>query len=150
MPANSNQPPLTPEQLKCVQTLLSKQGADKEQREWIVSVWTNHRTTSVCNLGKFEASKLIGHLKSQQPLHQASEKMRRKILSMAHEMGWEMPGTRSVVNNQVRARVDMKHVNDWCLKYGYLHKKLDAYTYEELPKLVSQFEGLYKQHLNKV
>jgi hypothetical protein len=41
-------------------------------------------------------------------------------------------------------------VDEWMLKYSYKHKKLDAYLFEELPTLVSQFEQVYKHFIKKI
>jgi len=60
-------------------------------------------------------------------------------------MGWQLPP-----DNTGRRRVDMKRVDGWCVSFSYLKKKLDNYTYEELPKLVSQFELVYTDYLNKI
>lgn len=49
-----------------------------------------------------------------------------------------------------KPKVDMDHVNAWCIKHGYLKKKLDNYTYSELPKLVSQFEEVYRGYLRSI
>jgi hypothetical protein len=140
---------ITQPQLTLIHTLLSKNKLS-EEKEILVSVHTGHRTKSSKEMTRFEASDLIKYLKSLEPKNDAGDKMRKKIISMAHEMGWELEGTKRIVGTQKQAKIDMAHVNDWCLKFGYLHKKLDDYTYEELPKLVSQFEGAYKAHLNKV
>jgi hypothetical protein len=42
------------------------------------------------------------------------------------------------------------HFNLWMLKYGYLHKSLSAYTYDELPKLITQLEKVEKDYLEKI
>lgn len=137
---------ITPGQLRAIHALLNEAGLMDEKAD-IVGGFTGGRTTHVREMKKGEAMALIQHLKSASPQpspkereYVGSEKMRNKILSMAHEMGWHQEGTN---------KIDMKHVNDWCLKYGYLHKKLDDYTYSELPRLVTQVEGVYKDFIRK-
>jgi hypothetical protein len=44
----------------------------------------------------------------------------------------------------------MQRIYAWVEKYGYLHKHLNKYTYEELPKLVSQAEQCYYSFLKTV
>jgi hypothetical protein len=88
-----------------------------------------------------EAAALIGHLKSLDNEEKGSTKMRNKIISMAYEMNWTKASKDGALG------IDMDHVNNWCKSYGYLKKKLDNYTYKELPQLVSQFEGVYKSYL---
>lgn len=124
-------------QVKAIYTLLGKLGL-RDEKESIVGSFTGGKTTSVRTMAFNEAKALIGHLKSMDPRDRKSEKMRNKILSIAHEMNWITPGTE---------KVDMEHVNNWCLQYGHGKKKLDDYKYNELPTLVSQFEEVYKGHL---
>lgn len=127
-------------QITVIHTLLGKQGLKDEKRSIVLS-FTAGRTDSVKEMRNEEAAALIGHLKSMDPEEKSADKMRNKILSMAHEMGWRLPGT---------TRVDMGHVNGWMRSKSYLKKDLDAYRYGELPKLVSQFEEVYKSFLSKV
>lgn len=136
---------ITPSQLRAIHTLLSKQGL-RDEKDSIVSSFTAGRTTHSSAMLFDEAAALIGHLKSLDPEDKASDKMRNKILSMAHEMGWRLAPR----EGEVKGRVDMKRVDNWCLKYGHVKKRLDDYKYNELPKLVSQFDEVYKGHLSKV
>lgn len=129
-----------PAQIKAIYTLLGQHNL-RDEKESIVKAFSGGRTKSVTNLKLNEAAALIGHLKSLDEYDNRSTKMRNKILSMAHEMRWRKQGTEDI---------DMDHVNNWCIAKGYLHKKLDDYTYQELPKLVSQFEEVYKSYLKGV
>lgn len=138
---------LTPNQLRAIHALLKDAGLT-DDKESIVDSFSGGRTKHVSELKKGEAAALIGHLKSLDTTTHRADKMRNKILSMAHEMGWE----KSVDKNQltkIKRPIDMDRVNNWCIKYGYLHKKLDAYNYKELPRLVTQMEGVYKDYLSK-
>lgn len=103
--------------------------------------FTSGRSGSSKDLTSDEANALIRHLKQLDPEEVAAEKMRRKIISMAHEMGWRLPGT---------TRADMQRIDSWCVKYGYLHKKLNQYLPAELPALVTQFEAVYKSFLKGI
>jgi len=71
-----------------------------------------------------------------------ADKMRKKILSLTWEMNW--------VVKDPALKVDVERVNAWCVKYGYLHKPLNSYTYNELPKLLSQFEALHASFVNSI
>jgi hypothetical protein len=128
-------------QLKAIHTLLGMHGL-KDEKESIVNAFTGGRTGSSKELKYKEAAALIGHLKSLEPTNGRADKMRNKILSMAHEMNWCLEGGNNIV--------DMDHVNNWCIHYGHAKKKLDDYKYNELPTLVSQFEEVYKRHLKGV
>lgn len=136
------------EQIKAIYTLLGKFSL-RDEKESIVRSFTANRTASTRAMKPAEAAALIGHLKSMDVADTRSDKMRNKILSMAHEMGWEINGQWIIVDGKKKKRIDIKHVNNWCVSYGYLHKELDAHSYQELPKLVSQFEGVYKDYLKR-
>jgi len=129
-----------PNQLKAIHVLIGKNHL-RDEKESIVESFTAGRTKHVSEMYGKEAAALIGHLKSLDETDKRTERMRNKVLSMAHEMNWRIAGTN---------RVDMDHVNNWCLNYGYKKRRLDDYTYEELPMLVTQFEQLYKSHLKEV
>lgn len=131
---------LTRGQIACIHAMLFKL-AMQSKKEDLVAGFSGGRTEHVSELHKEEAIAMIKHLKSLDPEELGAEKMRKRIISMAHECGYRFPGT---------TRVDMARLDQWCVTYGYLHKKLNQYQYKELPKLVTQFEGVYKSYLNKV
>lgn len=122
--------PITKAQLIAVNTLLSKMGLDHKRRD-IIDGFTGGRSTSSRDLTFDEAAEMISHLKSMDPDEHKAGKMRRKIISMAHELHWHRPGSNSV---------DMRRLDEWCKKFGYGKKPLNSYTPSELPKLVTQFE----------
>jgi hypothetical protein len=136
------------EQVKAIYTLLGKFGL-RDEKESIVRSFTANRTDSTRAMKDKEAAALIGHLKSMDVVDTRSDKMRKKILSMAHEMGWSS-SAKATEDKQAKRKIDMEHVNNWCKSHGYLHKPLDDYTYNELPRLVSQFEQVYKDYLKKL
>ena len=143
---NSRTMKISPEQLKCLHTLFSRLGISGDTKLAIISPATITRELSFS-----EAGALIKRLKEQQnslnpARHAKAEKMRRKIISMAHEIGWQKPGTALA-----SPKADIKRIDDWCRKFGYLKKALDNYTCEELPQLVTQFEyGPYKHYFFKL
>ena len=70
------------------------------------------------------------------------DKMRKKIIALFCKMGYK----------DQYACADMARINAWVLKYGFLNVKMNSYSYQELPKLVSQVEIVctkYLQELNK-
>ncbi len=131
-----------PKKLKAIHTLFSKHNIkDKEDKSSIIYSITGGRTTSTRELTDSEANGLLAHLQSLDGTADRSEKMRRKIIRLAHEMGWKRQGS---------TKIDMKRINAWCAKSGYLHKPLDDYSYSELPKLVSQFEKVHADYISKL
>jgi hypothetical protein len=133
----------------------------------LVESFTNGRTNSSAAMTHYEAIELVKHLKQMlankqlpntspkpiaQVMHTATKtdadranNMRKKIIALAHQMGWS---TTHVTSGKTIA--DMPHINIWCIKYGYLHKPLNNYTLAELPKLVTQFDNLYKTFLKAI
>lgn len=110
--------------------------------------YSNNRTEHVSQLYKDEATQLIKWLLNQQKKPVSpKEQMTRKILSMAHELHWELqhaprPGKSNAV--------DMLKVDDWCIRYGQFHKPLDQHNELELTKLVTQFQYAHKDFLKAV
>lgn len=130
----------TKPQLMKVKTLMSKNGLIKFSEELAYS-FSDGRTTSVSDMFSHQAWELIQHLEEDngnQPT--PFVKMQRKILSMAHEQNWK----------NFDGKINMERVNNWCVKYGYLHKPFNSYTETELPALVTQFESMYAKHLKAI
>ena len=127
---------ITPAQLICLNTLISKRGIDKDTKAMMVAGFSANRCVSSKELTFNEATDMIKHLQTLQPHQAQAEKMRNKIIYYAHEMNWRKNG-----------KADMPRIDEWCKKFGYLHKALDQYEYNELPKLVSQIEIVYKSYL---
>jgi hypothetical protein len=136
---STNEIPLvTPGQIKCIAINIKRRNMRKED---VISGASAGRTEHISELYLREGIELIKYLKKQDPDEIKAEKMRRKIISMAHEVGYRKPGTK---------QVDMKKVDSWCTQYGYMHKKLNQYNLHELPGLVTQFELYYKSYLNSI
>ena len=75
---------------------------------------------------------------------QRMDRMRKRILSICYSIGW----TRFNIEKR-RHEVDMERLEAWLLKYGYLHKPLNDYTYMELPELVTQAERVLLSTLDE-
>jgi N-acetyl-gamma-glutamylphosphate reductase len=149
---------------KQLHALLTQTGL-MHAKQLLVESYSSGRETSSTGLKDHEAIEMIKYLKSElkkqqakntDPQHignvmptikqntpaQQANTMRKKIIALAHQMGWSAVHPTS--GNKI---ADMARINAWCEKYGYLHKELNAYTLEELPKLVTQFVNLYNSFL---
>lgn len=140
---------ITAQQIIIIHTLLpAAVKADKEIKQALIAQYTGSNDKgSTQDLTYSQAQSLIERLQGTQcPASdsQRADTMRKKIISMAHDLGWQ-----HYDDNRHKLVADMKAINCWCLKYGYLHKPLNGYTYAELPALVTQFERLYHSHLIK-
>jgi len=130
----------TLQQNKQLHALISKLGIDKDTKAEMVHQYTRGRTCSSAGMTINECDILINFFSKQvegytpggHTLDSNANKMRRKILSICHDMLWENPD----------GSVDWKALEAWLLKYGYLHKYLNDYSEAELPTLVTQFERL--------
>ncbi len=158
---------------KQLHVLLTQTGM-MDAKPYLVESFTNGRSQSSKDMSHYEAIELVKHLKgilSQQKYKTANtattgtnteithianamptvskktdkeraSNMRKKIIALAHQMGWS-----SYHPDSGKKIADMPRINAWCSKYGYLHKELNSYTLAELPKLVTQFDNLYKSFL---
>lgn len=126
----------TQEQNTRFHAIIGKLGLSKDEKQQLVEEVSYGRTDSSRELYVSEMNHLINHLQSIVNSNgpDPAFKMRRKIFSLCHEFGWEcLPESR---------KVDVQRLNNWMLKFGYLHKPLNSYTLQELPKLVTQFENM--------
>ena len=130
--------PITPPQLKAVNVLLIKQGLYEHKRE-IIESYTGGRTGSSKEMYIHEAAELLSYLNNTQKDVNVSSKLMAKLFAMCHEMQW-ITHTTVVEGGKIKIKKDYSKVHDWVLKYGYLKKALRQYTYNELPKLVTQLE----------
>jgi hypothetical protein len=131
-------------------SLITKLGIDAEGKEELVYQFTAERETSSAKMEVRECQALINHLeimagqstarivntkgRAMGQTYDLMDRMKKKILSICHELGWELPS----------GKIDWHRLNAYLLKYGYLHKGLNEYKYEELPTLVTQFENLQR------
>lgn len=115
----------------------------------LVEGFTRGRSSSSKDMNHYEAIDMINYLQAQPKAHLASlttsddkaaaDKMRKKIISLAWQMNWTKDG-----------RADMARISHWAEQYGYLHKPLNNYTYKELPKLLTQFQAIFKSYLKSI
>lgn len=130
-------------QLKCIKTLVGKLNiADSDA---VVRGFTDLRTGHVSEMNTYEATAMIRHLKTLDPDEKSAELMRKKIIALAYKRAG-LGRAESVE----RKRAVIKWLDGWCKQYGHKHKGLNAYTYKELPKLVSQFEIMYDKLLIEI
>lgn len=116
----------------------------------LATEFSQGRTARSSELTMAECQALIRHLENGLGLaapaptpeqQAATDRMRRKIISLAHDMRWHEPGTQ---------RADMARVNGWCQARGFGKKQLNQYTLDELRKLVSQFKIVHKKYMDEL
>lgn len=126
---------MTPKQTQYVRTLLSREGVSSQENEYALE-FSNHRTETLEDLTHAETQALIAEFSEKSP----ADKMKGKILSMMHEMRWELPN----------GKVDIPRLNAWLIKHTPYHKPFDRLKEAELPIVVSLFEKMYKSFLKAV
>ncbi len=146
LPSAPAAPPRNKEQNKQIHSLLSKLRIDLDTKKDMVYQITEGRVMSTSQMTYAEADMMIRFLKqlsgeatTYPSKKDDAQKMRRKIFSICHDIGWE----------DDKGAVDKKRLEDWLLKYGYLHKVLMDYTLQELPALLTQFENIQKSEYKK-
>lgn len=123
----------TSSQLAFISVLMKKNGFSPESVAQMCQEVSFGDTDRPEELNTHKCSKLIEMLNFRNP--SVPDKMRKRILSMAHELGWRTPDH----------KVDVARVDRWCRDYGYLKKGFNDHARFELPKLVSQFEQMYEK-----
>jgi hypothetical protein len=133
----------TKAQLGAIGTLCHRLNISPDNKEMIVYSFSEGRETSSKELLIPEALKMIQYLNEQLPQEDKGP-MQGKIFYYCHQMGWTKENT---VGKKV---ADVKRFDEWAVKYSYKKKKLNHYTYAELPTLVSQFQNVYKAFLKNL
>jgi hypothetical protein len=126
---------ITPEQLKCLNTLVSKLHISKDDKETMVFGFSGGRATSSKNLFVSEATEMIKHLKS---FDGPEQRMRKKVFALAYEAGiiyGETPEDK---------KMNAAKLNMFLLKSGTVKKELNKMTHTELVKVVTQFQQIVK------
>lgn len=122
-----------------------------DMKEKLVLDYTYQRTTSLREMTFEEAMDMIKSMNAKQMTPdtyskmQKSDRMRKRILSMCHQLSWTYYD-----KNQKKQTVSFYKLDAWMMNYSYLHKLLNSYKDNELPRLVHQFEEMFLNYLNKV
>jgi len=116
-------------------------------RKDLVLSFTMGRSESTKDLKVTELISLIEYLKTFSDQNSTGDFMqgdimRKRILSLCHQYGWTRYD--AIKNSNF---VDFIRLNNWMEKFSYLHKSLNSYKYNELPKLVTQFENVIVSYL---
>lgn len=144
---------VTKQQIITFNSILKATGQTAEKRAIIADI-SNGRTTSTKGLLRTELQEWINAMrvagrKPQPVANDPRKKMVGNIIAMAHEMGVIRRTTKVVPGVGLKTVNDYIGLKKWMLERSYLKKPLDDYTYDELPKLVSQYKNIYLSWLNQ-
>jgi len=132
---------MTAKQIGMIRALLAK--ADlTAHKEDLAFGYSNGRSEHLSDLDQKETEALAKYLNRYLGLDgNPADKQRRKILSIAHELHWEIPGSN---------RIDMRRVNDWCMKHTGAKKPLNDLNLSELNKAVTGISNYYSAFLKGI
>lgn len=120
----------TTQQSTRLHTLIAQLGLANDVKRTLIWTYSSARTESSRELTSGECEELILFLAKQVAAKDdPANRMRKKIFSHAHTIGWTYQG-----------KVDTQKVRNWMLKFSFLHKDVNDYTLAELPKLITQFK----------
>lgn len=114
--------------------LISKLGIDAEAKADIVRRFTNQRESSSAKMHHNEMAQAILFLVRTSSSSRDSKvyRMKMKVLSLAHELGWEKEG----------GKIDYNHLNDWFVKYSPSHFKMDDCKASDLQSAITILEKM--------
>ncbi|MCO5253610.1 MAG: hypothetical protein M9892_04495 [Bacteroidetes bacterium] len=152
---------ITTAQIIAFNTFLNRYGLDEDVKRGLIYNYTNGRTTSTKEMLFVEAKEMLQDLnkqagtqaqvkqggnqpqiKSAEKEHDRANQMRRKVIAIAYQLGWTKPN----------GKIDMDRLNMFIASRpiaDYPIKQLNDIKYNDLPKLINQFEQLLTKHLNQ-
>lgn len=125
---------ITPKQLKCLNTLITKLKISKPEKEAMVNGFSGGLYISSKDLNELQAAHMIKHLISLDP----TDVLRKKVFALAYEAGF-IYGS-SIADKKMNAA----RLNQILKKSGTVKKELNRMTSQELVKTVSQFQQIVK------
>lgn len=142
--------PITPAQLKKIQTMFTKLGFEKEDKVAMIEHLTNGRATSTKDISFDEAKYLINFLigqtepdKSQRKKdnQDAAKSEVKAIYRLANEIGMCYGDTTE------DKLMNCAKINKFCRERGTVKKNISEMTLAELKKTHKQFEAMLRNHL---
>ena len=133
----STNKPIRKAQIRELHILLADTGLLAYKQDLMDTACSDGRyPTSSKELYETEAQYIINHLKQVQG---NCDKMRKKVISICIQSGMAING-----------RADMPKIYAWVEQYGHAKKPLNKYNYNELVKLVTQAQQMFKTFLKAV
>lgn len=143
----------TPKQLQSIHAALHRLGLLPHKAE-MISSYTGNRSSSSRDMTMEEAAAMLADLNAQQgrqqQAHDGRERMIKKIIAMAREMGVIRRQQVIKPGGEMELKSDYSAFNKWLLEKSCLKKqKLNDVTDAELPRLVTQYKNIYKDFLRR-
>lgn len=121
--------------------LIGKLGIDAEGKADIVRRFTNQRESSSAKMLYNEMAQAILFLVRTTSSTRDSKvyRMQMKVLSLAHEIGWETTA----------GKVDSKHLDEWFVKYSPSHMKFNDCNAADLQAAITILEKISTEKFKK-
>ena len=144
--------PINTQQIIKFNALLRELLLGEDIKRDLIYQFTKGRSDRTNDMHYEEARMMISHLEDQkspslakkQQDADAGQRMRRKIISIAHQLGWTDLKT---------GKVDMNRLNSFLVQRGAVRgpkiKTINDYNNRDLSVIVTQFQQMLKHHLNQ-
>jgi|GEM_PF-3851803 len=124
-------------QIKMIRAILHAHGlSDTPEKEATVREYTGGRTTHIAEMTHRECNALVTAFQGDT----GRQRMVNKLLSLAHDMGWEVED----------GKVDMQRINAWCQNYSPAKVPLDKITTHELGRVLTVFERVHQSFMKSI
>lgn len=144
-----NNKPLSPAQLKKVQTLFAKLGFEPDDKQVIISSLTKGRATSTKDITFDEAKYLINYLVGQaEPDKAAYQEKCRGIVGQIYRLSYEIG--MSYGDTPEDKLMNCAKINKFCRERGTVKKNISEMNLLELKKTHKQFEAILQNNLDIV
>lgn len=135
--------PITPGQIKIVQTLFSKIGFDKEDRRAVISQLTGNRASSTKDITFGEAKYLIAYLKGEIKPPKESKELHYKIFNQIYYYSY-LSGICYGDTEEDRL-MNIAKINKFCKERGTVKKELSEMTLFEMKRTLKQFISIWER-----
>jgi hypothetical protein len=119
--------------------IINVQGLTKRE---VVMDASNQRTDRLTALTDGEYKELMLRLKKLNRIP-PGDAMRKALIAMARQLRWYLP----ISKPGDPLRVDVKRIDNWCIKYGPYKKALMSHNVPELTKVVTVFQKVLSDYL---
>lgn len=139
--------PISSAQLKKVQTMFSKLGFEREDKQGIISSLTKDRTTSTKGITFDEAKYLINYLVGKAEPDRAAYRAEcgnivKQIYHLSYEVGMSYGDTPE------DKLMNCAKINKFCRERGTVKKNITEMNLVELKKTKKQFEAMLQSNLD--
>lgn len=142
--------PISPAQLKKIQTMFTHIGFDKEDKIDTISRLTGGRATSTKDITFDEAIRLINHLSGKVEPQKAAKKKEaeeeaRKVVGCIYRIACE---TGMCYGDTLEdKKMNIAKINKFCWERGTVKKNVSEMTLAELKKTKRQFEAMLQNNM---